>query len=135
MDLGLTHIALPVADVDRTVAFYGRYAAMEVVHRRVDPEHSTTVAWLSDHTRPFVIVIIEHAPTDGVLNGAYAHLGVAVASRAEVDTLAAMAVADGVEVYGPVDAGDPVGYYAILRDPDGHNLEISYGQQIGLTVA
>ena len=35
---------------------------------------------------------------------------------------------------GPVDSGPPVGYWAYIVDPDGHNLEISYGQEVGLTV-
>jgi len=32
------------------------------------------------------------------------------------------------------DSGYPVGYWAFINDPDGHVLEISYGQEIGLTV-
>ena len=35
-DLGLTHVAFPVTDVDASAAFYARYADMQVVHRRVD---------------------------------------------------------------------------------------------------
>ena len=35
-DLGLTHVALPVRDVDASAVFYARFADMEVVHRRVD---------------------------------------------------------------------------------------------------
>jgi hypothetical protein len=27
-----------------------------------------------------------------------------------------------------------VGYWAFLQDPDGHTLELSYGQEFGLTV-
>jgi hypothetical protein len=27
-----------------------------------------------------------------------------------------------------------VGYWAFLRDPDGHTLEIAYGQELGLAV-
>lgn len=34
----------------------------------------------------------------------------------------------------PVDSGYPVGYWALLSDPDGHTLELSYGQEVGLTV-
>ena len=26
------------------------------------------------------------------------------------------------------------GYYAIIADPDGHNLEVSHGQEVGLAV-
>ena len=35
---------------------------------------------------------------------------------------------------GPFDDGPPVGYWAYVVDPDGHNLEISYGQEVGLAV-
>jgi predicted enzyme related to lactoylglutathione lyase len=41
---------------------------------------------------------------------------------------------DGRTVLGPIDSGPPVGYWAYIADPDGHNLEISYGQEVGLTV-
>ena len=57
--MGLTHVALPVTDPDASVAFYERYAAMKVVHRRRDEAAATTVVWLSDLTRPFVIVLVE----------------------------------------------------------------------------
>ena len=40
----------------------------------------------------------------------------------------AQARAEGIEVGGPYDTGPPVGYWAIIPDPDGHNLELSYGQ-------
>ena len=35
---------------------------------------------------------------------------------------------------GPTDTGYPVGYWAYIADPDGNNLEVSYGQDVGLTV-
>jgi hypothetical protein len=35
---------------------------------------------------------------------------------------------------GPRDYGPPVGYWAFLSDPDGHTVEISHGQEVGLTV-
>ena len=33
-DQGVTHIALPVSDLDASLDFYARYADMHVVHRR-----------------------------------------------------------------------------------------------------
>ena len=48
-DVGLTHIALPVTDLDESADFYERYARMQIVHRREG------VLWLSDKTRPFVL--------------------------------------------------------------------------------
>jgi len=134
-DLGLTHVALPVADVDASAAFYARYADLQVVHRRVDGtgEGAVGVVWLSDLTRPFVIVLIQTVVTH-VLGG-WSHLGVACASRDEVDARCAAARAAGVAVQGPHDHGPPVGYWAILPDPDGHHLELAYGQRVDSTVA
>jgi catechol 2,3-dioxygenase-like lactoylglutathione lyase family enzyme len=47
-DIGLTHIALPVSDVDRTIGFYSKYAGMQVVHRRIDAKAGVAVVWLWD---------------------------------------------------------------------------------------
>ena len=58
-DLGLTHVALTARDLDASIAFYGKYAGMAVVHRRV--REGVRSVWLSDHTRPFVIVLVEAA--------------------------------------------------------------------------
>ena len=30
--------------------------------------------------------------------------------------------------------GPPVGYWALIRDPDGHTLEVAYGQELGRAV-
>jgi len=127
-DVGLTHIALEVRDLDESIGFYSTFAGMTVVHRR--PQ----VVWLSDKTRPFVIVLIEVAKVAAPLCPS-AHLGVACASRAEIDRLSELARLRGCLIDGPTDAGPPVGYWAFLRDPDGHTLELSYGQEVGLTVA
>ena len=37
-------------------------------------------------------------------------------------------------ISGPMDYAHPVGYWAFLKDPDDHTLEVSYGQEVGLTV-
>jgi catechol 2,3-dioxygenase-like lactoylglutathione lyase family enzyme len=132
-DRGLTHVALPIVDADRSVAFYERFADMTVVHRRVDPGSGEAVVWLSDLTRPFVIVLIETAVSHRL--GGFAHLGVGCASRQVVDERCAAARADGLEVLGPLDDGPPVGYWAIIVDPDGHNLELSHGQTVAFTVS
>ena len=132
-DLGLTHVALNSSDLDASAAFWARYARMQVVHRRKDELTGRQVLWLSDLTRPFVIVLIQAERIEGRLDG-FAHLGVGCESKAEVDRLAALAVQEGCLIGGPADSGPPVGYWAFLRDPDGHTLELSYGQDVGLTV-
>jgi catechol 2,3-dioxygenase-like lactoylglutathione lyase family enzyme len=132
-DVGLTHVALLARDPERSVEFYARYARMQVVHRRRDAQTGREVLWLSDATRPFVIVLIQADRVEGRLEG-FAHLGVGCESRAEVDRLCEQARRDGCLRLGPLDSGAPVGYWAFLADPDGHNLELSYGQEVALTV-
>ncbi len=133
-DLGLTHVALPVTDLDKSVIFYAKYAAMDVVHRRTQQSDPTSdIAWLSDRTRPFVLVLAESPSVERPL-GPFAHLGVACESRAEVDRLCEEARADGCLREEPRDTGTVAGYLAMLDDPDGHTLELSYGQETGLAV-
>jgi catechol 2,3-dioxygenase-like lactoylglutathione lyase family enzyme len=128
IDVGLTHVALPARDLERSIDFYARYARMQVVHRREG------AVWLSDKTRPFVVVLLE-APEIGTPLLPVSHLGVACESREEVDRLCTQAAGEGCLIGGPNDYGPPVGYWAFLRDPDGHTLEVSHGQEVGLAVA
>src|SRR5512141_2995754 len=111
-DVGLTHIALPVRSLQASEAFYARYANMHTVHRRQG------VLWLADGTRPFAVVLIETTGTIKPLLPS-AHLGVGVASRQEVDRLCQLAREAGCLLREPEDSGPPVGYWALIRDPDG----------------
>lgn len=127
-DRGLTHLALPVRDLDASIAFYADYAGLAAVHRRPG------VVWLSDRQRPFVLVLAEETDPFVPLRP-FAHIGVALESRAAVDAVCARARAAGCLIDGPCEAPAPVGYWAYLRDPDGHTLEVSFGQDIGATTA
>ena len=133
IDVGLTHIALPVTNVDRSLAFYSKYARMQVVHRRKEPSTGSEVVWIGDGTRPFVVVLIGVPKVENVLLP-LAHLGVGCESRAEVDRLCEEARREKVLNMGPHDSGYPVGYWAFISDPDGHTLELSYGQEVALVV-
>jgi catechol 2,3-dioxygenase-like lactoylglutathione lyase family enzyme len=133
VDVGLTHIALPVANVQRSIVFYRKYAGMQVVHQRQDRESGVGVVWLGDGTRPFVIVLIETQTVNPILSP-LAHLGVGCKSREEMDTLCQQARQENCLIKEPQDSGYPIGYWAFLSDPDGHTLELSYGQEIGLNI-
>lgn len=132
-DLGLTHIALVVSDVDASISFYTKYAGMRVINRRIDQMTQIDVATISDLTRPFAIVLLKQPKVSGTLSPE-SHLGVACESREEIDRLCNEARSEGILLKGPNDWGSPVGYWAYIRDPDGHTLEISYGQKINFLV-
>lgn len=142
-DRGLTHVALLVSDIEASLAFYAKYADMQVVHERTDEKTGARVAWISDGTRPFVIVLVQAPPSIptrlvklmGRVTPGVQHLGVGCASRDEVDRRCAEARREGRLRSGPTDSPYPVGYWAFIADPDGHNLEVSFGQEVGLTVA
>jgi catechol 2,3-dioxygenase-like lactoylglutathione lyase family enzyme len=126
----LTHVALAVRDLERTIAFYRRHVHLHVVHQRVDG--GMHVAWLADREKDadFVLVLLEMA--DGVDRGprTLQHLGFAVASRDEVDQAAAAARAEGRLALEPADGGPIVGYFCLVEDPDGNHVEFSFGQPI-----
>jgi catechol 2,3-dioxygenase-like lactoylglutathione lyase family enzyme len=132
-DLGLTHVALPVASLDASLAFWAKYAALHPVHQRHDEATGSRVAWITDRTRPFVLVLIETGQVGTPLRP-IAHLGVGLESREAVDRLADEARREGRLRLGPTDSGYPVGYWALIADPDEHTLEISFGQEVALAV-
>lgn len=126
-DVGLTHVALAVRSLADSVAFYETYAGLHAVHRR----HG--VVWLADGTRPFALVLLE--TTEAVRPVLPpAHLGVGLRSREEVDARCELARRNGCLLRPAEDSGPPVGYWALIRDPDGHTLEVAYGQDVGLAV-
>ena len=126
----LTHIALATRDLDRTIAFYRKHVKLHVVHERA--ENGARVAWLADREADadFVLVLLEVPGGRPAGQATLQHLGFAVASRDEVDAAAAAARADGVLALEPIYAGPIVGYFCIVTDPDGNQVEFSYGQPI-----
>ena len=127
-EVGFSHVALPVSDIDRSIAFYQRWADMQVVDRLEDPNTGTKAARLGDQHSAFVIALVQGGqPVEHRLAG-LGHLGVGCSSREEVDRSSAQADAEGCLRRGPIDSGYPLGYWSFLADPDGHQLELSYGQ-------
>lgn len=105
-------------------------------------------AWLNDGKRPFVLVLV--APVRRSVGmmivrriaraisryvSRPAHLGIACSSREEVESRCRQAEREGRLLKPANDAGPVVGFYGMLSDPDGYNLELSYGQEVGMTAA
>lgn len=149
----LTHIALPVRDLDATLAWYRKYTTLEVIHEREDPDTKLKTAWLAnpgDRTEQgggigvqaakFVIVLIAgKLPTNitGDIKEEYgfltsiSHIGLSLDSRDDVDRVAAMAKDDGCLLLGPMYRNVVVGYICVVKDPDGNNVEFSVEQVLG----
>lgn len=146
MNTLLTHIALPVRDLDATLAFYAKYTNLVVIHERKDDTTGLRSVWLAnerDRTSQaarFVIVLIEgKLPTNitGDIKEHYgfltsiSHLGLSLDSREDVDAVAAMAKEDGCLLLGPMYRNEVVGYICVVTDPDGNNIEFSVEQVLG----
>ena len=142
----LTHIALPVRDLDDTLAFYEKYTTLVNIHQRLDPDTGMRSVWLANArdvtagAARFVIVLIcGKLPTKitGDIKEEYgflrsiSHLGVSLDSRDEVDQIAAMAKTDGCLLLGPMYRNEVVGYICVITDPDGNNVEFSVEQVLG----
>ena len=124
----LTHVALGVRTLERTIVFYRKHVKLHVVHDRNDD--GVRVVWLGERTEhpTFVLVLFETGVTPGP--GALQHFGFAVESREDVEAAATAARTDGVLAVEPIYAGPIVGYFCIVLDPDGNQVEFSYGQPI-----
>ncbi len=142
----LTHVALPVRDLDATLEFYARYTTLETIHERYEEETGLRTVWLAnardvtEKAARFVIVLIcgslptqitgDIAEEYGFLRS-ISHLGMSLESRQAVDTVAEMAREDGCLVLGPRYMNPVVGYICLIRDPDGNQLEFSVEQVLG----
>jgi catechol 2,3-dioxygenase-like lactoylglutathione lyase family enzyme len=136
----LTHVALPVADLDASVDFYTTIAPLVVVHRHAQPEIGRT-AWVSNNRQvidPFVIVLTERFENGGAkmpILQPFAHLGVEMPTKEDVDRIAAVGAERGVLYWEPRQMPNPIlGYLCALKDPDGNVVEFSCNQDVFTTV-
>jgi lactoylglutathione lyase len=133
-----THVALPTGDLDGAIEFYTSLTPLVVVERFQDADGES--AWLSNDRQaetPMVLVLVAFNRDKGKRLGLlapFAHLGIEVPSRADVDALAERARELGCLHWEPQDVPGPVGYVCALKDPDGNVVEISYNQKVYDTV-
>jgi lactoylglutathione lyase len=149
----LTHIALPVRNLEVTLDFYRRYTTLAVIHERADPDTGLRTAWLANagdttdagdalgiQAARFVIVLIAGSLPKNITGDiveeygflrSISHLGLSCSSREEVDAIAAAAKEEGCLLLGPMYRNPVVGYICVVKDPDGNNLEFSVEQVLG----
>lgn len=123
-----THITINTTDIDRSVEFYTSLCGLWIVRdRRLEGRHNV---WLGPKTNPgedpvFVLVIVQDE-----VKARLDHFGFQCDTREEVDRIAAVAREQNILVEEPTDIGGVVGYFIMVRDPDGHLVEFTYGQPL-----
>jgi len=128
MAIRWTHITITVSNIERSIAFYSSFCNLSVLRDR-RREGGGTV-WLGAETPPgknpgFVLVIGE-----GEVTSRMDHLGFQCEAREHVDEIAERGRQLDILEIEPTDVGGAVGYFTILRDPDGHLVEFTHGQPI-----
>jgi catechol 2,3-dioxygenase-like lactoylglutathione lyase family enzyme len=124
---GLGHLYIPVSDLERSMAFW------DPVLRALDFRKGTTPIVGEPHAHYYNRVLqITLRPArggreyDAYATGAIHHLALTVATREDVDAVAAELRSLGVTLdEGPGEYGYAPGYYALFfRDPDGIRIEV-----------
>lgn len=123
-----THITINCTDIEASVAFYTSLCGLSIVRdRRLEGRHNV---WLGPLTKEgedpiFALVIVQDE-----VKARLDHFGFQCETRAEVDQIASLARAQDILVEEPTDVGGVVGYFIMVRDPDGHLVEFTHGQPL-----
>lgn len=137
-----THIALRVTDIDATIAWFTEFTPLTLIDKRGDD--SGFGAWLGmpgKTNNPFILVLAQFYPDKDPFSDApmttlapFAHLGVELPSRDDIDEIAARAEAAGCLAMPPTMMPPPIGYITMLTDPDGNTVEFSWDQGVFATL-
>jgi lactoylglutathione lyase len=123
-----THVTITVSNIERSIDFYTSFCNLSVLRdRRL--EGGGTV-WLGPNTpsgkNPIFLLVIGQGDVTSRMD----HLGFQCDVREDVDHIAEKGRHLGILVEPPTDLGGSVGYFTMLRDPDGHLVEFTHGQPI-----
>ena len=129
-----THIALPSSDLDASIAWYTDFTPLVVLDRREDADGQS--AWLCHDKQadnPFILVLVMFWKDKGKpapIMAPFAHIGIEVPARGDVDAIAERARTAGCLTWEPTDMPAPIGYICAITDPDGNVIEISHNQGV-----
>jgi len=135
-DFEFTHFAIWAGDLDASIAFYRKYAGMSVLSERSE-RSGTRVAWMADDHQRLILALLapRRLPLAKRLGIALArrigppsHIGVECSSREEIQRLCELGRAEGILRKAAAERGGSTGFVGIIADPDGNDLELSFGQ-------
>src|SRR5512134_283834 len=121
------HTMLPVADLDRSIAFYTRLLGMKFKERHASDARKVEVGlngYGDDASAPFLELIkdtSERAPAQ--VTPANIHIGI---DTSDLRKLCNILENEGVTFIRPFkQRSDGMGLSAWIRDPDGHEIELA----------
>jgi catechol 2,3-dioxygenase-like lactoylglutathione lyase family enzyme len=116
---GLTHIAVVVKDIDRTILFYTSVFGMEVMYHGKDFVQLTTPGCHD-------ALVFETAPEEQIgVTGGITHFGFRLKNPRDIDLMIDKIKTSGGKI---TDTGEfvPGSPYVFFRDPDGYEVEVWY---------
>jgi lactoylglutathione lyase len=128
MAIRWTHITATVSDLERSIEFYTSFCNLKLLKDRRNEGGSTI--WLGPEpaegeNATFVLVF-----TKGEVTNRLEHLGFQCDAKEQVDAIAEEAQRLGILVESPTLIGGSVGYFTVIKDPDGHQVEFTFGQPL-----
>ena len=115
---GLTHIAIAVKDLDRTLAFYQKVFDVEVMY------HQSNFLQVTTPGANDIIVFEKKKATYGK-SGGITHFGFRLRNAKDINIMAERIDSAGGEIIdkGEFVPGEP---YVFFKDPDGYEIEVWY---------
>jgi len=118
---GLTHVAVAVKDVERTMKFYTCIFGMEVMY------HEKKMIQLTTPGNHDILVFEEKSESANLIgqSGGVAHIGFRLKRAEDIGEIYSKVVEAGAEI---IDRGEfvPGSPYIFFKDPDGYILEVWY---------
>jgi predicted enzyme related to lactoylglutathione lyase len=115
---GLTHIAIAVKDLNRTLVFYQKIFYVQLMYQQNDFLQVTTPG-SND------IIVFEKKKADYGKTGGIAHFGFRLRKAKDINEMAKRVKAAGGKIIdkGEFVPGEP---YIFFKDPDGYEVEVWY---------